>query len=926
MVDWLSFSELSGNGMSLIAITASTNPSLERTTTITVSTGTLSETVTIIQEAAELLLTISPSASTFPYTGGTQQFTIESTMPWVLSSYPNWLTFDTTAGTYGVSTITATTTGNTSMSDVSGSIVVSGESTSATATVMMEGVPESIIVTPSSASFQITGNTQLFTVNSNTDWTITSYPSWLTIDSLSGTSGVSVISATADANNYDYRDGDIVFSGTTASTSVFVEQDYQDLQGQLTFNIVSSGTINWKFVRSNTNLTRTIQYKKNGGRWTSITSTTAGTSFNVSAGDVVKFRGDNDTYGNTVGTRTDYNTFCGSTATFNVVGNIMSLIDPTEFSILDTFRYNSNFYRLFEATKVINASSLKLPAVNLSSNCYYGLFYNCSSLASTPTLPATALTRGCYAYMFYGCTALTTPPSLPATSLSDGCYADMFSRCTSLVSAPALPAETMYTQCYSYMFNSCTGLTTAPSLPAMTLAESCYSYMFNGCTSLTTAPTLPATSMKLECYRSMFTHCESLATAPALPATVLAKECYQSMFSSCYSLTTAPELPATSISDYCYYSMFGSCYSLTTAPVLPATSMSQYCYAGMFSSCSGLTVTPALPATKLATSCYSNMFYGCTSLVTTPVLPATTLSATCYQSMFYGCTALTAVTCMATDISASRCTQSWLGNVAPSGVFTKDPSMSGWTLDSSSGIPTGWTVRTSNEAPMLFKVASGGTIVLRHNMTLFDDVGNLTVQYSINGGQWTNMTASTGGTSINVGSGDIIEFKGDNVRYGSLPLSYTTFSGSTITFEAFCNTMSLINSTGFSGVTDLTEQYAFNRLFAGCTGMTSARHLVMPTTAPPMHVYTSTFEGCTSLTTAPTLPIITMTNSCCNEMFKECSSLNYVKCYATDVSAYHCTYNWLSGVSATGIFVKDANTSWSSGDDGIPSNWTVQDI
>jgi hypothetical protein len=227
--------------------------------------------------------------------------------------------------------------------------------------------------------------------------------------------------------------------------------------------------------------------------------------------------------------------------------------------------------------------------------------------------------------------------------------------------------------------------------------------------------------------------------------------------------------------------------------------------------------------------------------------------------------------------------------------------------------------------PMTFSIASGGTIVLSHHRTLFSDVGDLTVQYRINDGSWTSMTASSGGTTIDDLSGDIIEFKGDNIRYSTLPLSYTTLSGSTIVFEAYGNTMSLIDSTNFQSVTDLTEQYALNRLFAGCTGLTSAEFLIMPTTNPPMHVYSSTFEGCTSLTKAPTLPITTMTNSCCNEMFKGCSSLNYMRCYATDVSAYHCTYNWLSGVSQTGTFVKsESMTSWSSGEDGIPNNWIIE--
>ena len=226
--------------------------------------------------------------------------------------------------------------------------------------------------------------------------------------------------------------------------------------------------------------------------------------------------------------------------------------------------------------------------------------------------------------------------------------------------------------------------------------------------------------------------------------------------------------------------------------------------------------------------------------------------------------------------------------------------------------------------PLTFEIESAGTINFLHNRTALGDVGDLTIQYKIGNGNWTNFTSSTGGTSINVGRGNKVQFRGDNAKYGALPLSYNTFSGSTAVFKAYGNVLSLVNSTSYPQLNSLDEQYMFNRLFAG-TKMTTAENLVMDVDSVAMHACSSMFEGCTALTKSFEMPAATLTNSCYNEMFKGCSSLNHIRCYATDISAYNCTYNWVSGVSATGTFVKHTSmTGWSTGNDGIPTGWVVQ--
>ena len=268
--------------------------------------------------------------------------------------------------------------------------------------------------------------------------------------------------------------------------------------------------------------------------------------------------------------------------------------------------------------------------------------------------------------------------------------------------------------------------------------------------------------------------------------------------------------------------------------------------------------------------------------------------------------------------------------------------------------------------PLTFSITSGGDLFWK---------GNNTIQYSKNGGEWTNWVAtSTGsGTSLTVAAGDVIQLKGNNSYYGDSKFG----SDSSAKFNAKGNIMSLINSTGYTGETSVVDE-VFYGLFGGCVGLVSCEDLTLPatilgmdcyvymfrgctslTTAPALPAttlktscYSYMFSGCTSLTTAPELPATALTNYCYDTMFQGCSSLttapvlsattlefqcyvgmfsgctslNYIKCLATDISINRCTENWVSGVAATGTFVKNASmSSWTTGSSGIPTNWTVQD-
>jgi hypothetical protein len=58
-------------------------------------------------------------------------------------------------------------------------------------------------------------------------------------------------------------------------------------------------------------------------------------------------------------------------------------------------------------------------------------------------------------------------------------------------------------------------------------------------------------------------------------------------------------------------------------------------------------------------------------------------------------------------------------------------------------------------------------------------------------------------------------------------------------------------------------------------------------------------------------------------MFNGCSKLNYIKAMFTTIPSG--TNNWVSGVAATGTFVKNSEATWDvTGNDGVPSGWTIE--
>ena len=364
-------------------------------------------------------------------------------------------------------------------------------------------------------------------------------------------------------------------------------------------------------------------------------------------------------------------------------------------------------------------------------------------------------------------------------------------------------------------------------------------------------------------FKNFFKDCTGLASAKNLIIKYCDNESFRNFFNGCYNLQIPPKLPAMTLANNCYYGMFDSCTSLITAPELPATNLADSCYQYMFKGCTSLTTAPKeLPANTLIQYCYSYMFQGCTSLTTAPALPATTLVNACYYDMFYGCTSLTTAPALPSTTLADSC---YYGMFYGTNVL---PDCSNIDFASS-------TV-----------VASGG------------------------------LKGLFSGTKVTDNDLERLLPKNDNGRYY---LPATTLAEGCYQ-EMFQGCTSLTTAPALPARTLATSCYYY--MFGNCTSLTAAPALSATTLVNSCYGFM--FAGCTSLTTAPELPATTLATWCYYGMFSNCTSLNYIKCLATDISAFYCTSSWVSGVAPTGTFVKAASMeTWTNGKDGIPEGWTV---
>ena len=164
-------------------------------------------------------------------------------------------------------------------------------------------------------------------------------------------------------------------------------------------------------------------------------------------------------------------------------------------------------------------------------------------------------------------------------------------------------------------------------------------------------------------------------------------------------------------------------------------------------------------------------------------------------------------------------------------------------------------------------------------------------------------------------------FNGCNIKDArNLILPATTLSNECYN-GMFYECRMLTNAPALTATTLTNSCYA--NMFYGCESLTQAP--VLPATTLAEYCYDGMFQGCTSLTNAPILYATVPVTGCYNGMFRDCTSLDTINCqlsYLIDTA----TTGWVTNVQTnSGDFTFNClNEEWTTGNDGIPTNWTSQ--
>lgn len=207
-----------------MSLPANTGP--QRIVTVTFTSGTLSRTVTVTQQATSDII-LTPATRNVTSTAGSTTLQVQSTIPWT-AAVSAGISLSPTSGQAGTTTVNVTYTANTGTSSITKTATFSGGGISRVFNlVQSNSSANSLSATPTSLTFLPTGSSAQLNVIATAGLAVTlsNIPSWITATPTSGVGSFSV-NLTASAAGSTNRSGVMTLSAAGVSNvSVSLSQN-----------------------------------------------------------------------------------------------------------------------------------------------------------------------------------------------------------------------------------------------------------------------------------------------------------------------------------------------------------------------------------------------------------------------------------------------------------------------------------------------------------------------------------------------------------------------------------------------------------------------------------------------------------------------------------------------------------------------------
>lgn len=736
-----------------------------------------------------------------------------------------------------------------------------------------------------------------------------------------------------------------------------------------TLNPNEQQTVRCDFATTISNIN--LQYSTNGVDFQTYTD---GQEITFGGENKVWFRGKNNRFATNDTVSSVYTNFklLDNNVLTRCDGNIMHLLDyEQDLNSLEDLAYSYIFCKLFYSCTALYSCPDILVETIKEKLCFAHTFEDCINLKYIPKITTKNFGEDSFSNIFKNCTNLEGEINFVINEISgistfnSAFYGTKIRKANIVIKENDIKAK-----CFRNTFYGCTLLEEVNINGNLNLGNNAASNCFDGCSNLETFNadsnyTLNINSVDVESLKQTFHNCTKLETINInLNAEILFNSSYYEMFKGCSSITISPSINAIKVDHMSCQGMFTNCINLINAPELKSRVLARSCYYEMFLGCSNLQYIKCDAIDISEEMCLKNWVKSVSSSGTFVRINGSnyttgdngipngwTVEIDTSQNFSFFIKKRKICSEKYNAIFEIKSTGSWEITYYPNWVRLNKLSGAGndeleieYIDDQNGKIKQDNIViknLTNNELFLdniygLNTVKQELTFIIKNSGYLYWKSMNSNVRRTIEytkdkGINWTSITsAESSGTEIEVFSGDIISFRGNNSEYGTDNNVYSGFVNDKVEFDVCGNIMSLINSTNFDNLSVLTSNFTFHAMFKGNSGLKDASNLSLPATTLTQSCYRGMFDSCRKLLYPPELLASQLVQDCYRYMFSSCSSLIYIKCLCdTNINNATYTQNWVQNVKNTNEckFVKKSTTQiYRNNMNGIPSNWVIENV